>query len=100
MTVQDRFLKYVQVHTASDPDNEQQTPSSACQWTLAELLKEEMLSMGILDARISQYGYVYGSIPATSGYEDAPALGLIAHMDTSPDFCGEHVHPQIIENYD
>ena len=44
--------------------------------------------------------YVYGTIPATPGYENCPGIGFIAHMDTSPDFCGEHVNPQIHENYD
>ncbi len=52
------------------------------------------------DARVSDLCCVYGTLPATLGYEDAPAIGLIAHLDTEPDFCGEHVKPRIIENYD
>lgn len=52
------------------------------------------------DAFVDAHCYVYGTIPATPGYEDCTKLGFIAHMDTAPDFCGENVHPQIIENYD
>ena len=65
-----------------------------------ELLVEEMKELGIEDARVDEKGYVYGSVPATLGCENAPALGLIAHMDTAPDAPGDNIHPQIIENYD
>jgi tripeptide aminopeptidase len=59
-----------------------------------------MKEMGIADARVDEHCYVYGTIPATPGYEDRAAIGFIAHLDTAPDFCGEYVNPQIHENYD
>ena len=59
-----------------------------------------MKEIGIEDAMMDEYGYVYGHIPATPGYEDRTAIGFIAHMDTAPDYSGENVTPQIIENYD
>ncbi len=95
----DRFLKYVAIHTTSDSSSDTQ-PSTARQLVLAELLVKEMQEMGISDARLSKEGYVYGSIPATEGYENAPALGLIAHMDTAPDASGENVKPILHKDYD
>ena len=97
--VLERLLRYVKVYTTSD-DESTTTPSSARQFDLANMLVQELQEMGIADARVDEKGYVYASIPATEGYENVPAIGLIAHMDTAPDFCGEHVNPQIIENYD
>lgn len=99
MELLDRFLRYVKVKTTSDPESES-VPTTACQWDLAKILCEDLKEIGVEDARISEFGYVYGSVPATPGYEAAPALGLIAHMDTSPDFEGENVDPQIIPDYD
>lgn len=99
MELLDRFLRYVKVKTTSDPESES-VPTTACQWDLAKILCEDLKEIGVEDAHISEFGYVYGSVPATPGYEAAPALGLIAHMDTSPDFEGENVDPQIIPDYD
>lgn len=99
MELIDRFLRYIKVHTTSDPGSET-IPTTARQLDLAKILCEDMKEIGIADAHISEYGYVYGSIPATPGFENAPALGLIAHMDTAPNFSGEHVNPQIIPDYD
>ena len=99
MELLDRFLRYIKVHTTSDPKSDT-VPTTARQLDLAKILCEDLKEIGITDARISEYGYVYGSIPATSGYEDVPALGLIAHMDTAPDYSGKNVQPQIIPNYD
>jgi tripeptide aminopeptidase len=59
-----------------------------------------MKELGITDAKVDEHCYVYGTIPATPGYEDKAGIGFIAHLDTAPDFCGEHVQPQIHENYD
>lgn len=92
-------MNYVKVFTTSDDDSES-VPSSARQFDLANKLVEEMKTIGITDARVDDKCYVYGSIPATPGYEDKPAIGFIAHMDTAPDFSGENVKPRIIENYD
>ena len=99
MKLIDRFIRYVKVHTTSDPASET-VPTTARQLDLAKILCEDLKEIGISDAYISDTGYVYGSIPASAGYENAPALGLIAHMDTSPDFSGENVVPQIIPDYD
>lgn len=99
MKALDRLLRYVKVYTTSDPESES-VPTTARQLDLAKILCEELKELGISDARISESGYVYGSIPATAGLEDAPALGLIAHMDTAPVFSGEHVNPRIIPDYD
>lgn len=99
MKAYERLLNYVKVFTTSDDDSES-VPSSARQFDLANKLVEEMKTIGITDARVDDKCYVYGSIPATPGYEDKPAIGFIAHMDTAPDFSGENVKPRIIENYD
>lgn len=68
-------------------------PSAEWEFDLARQLVEEMKALGIEDARVDEHCYVYGSIPATPGCEDKPALGLIAHMDTAPDASGEGVTP-------
>ncbi len=99
MRAYERFLNYVQVHTTSD-DNATCAPSSAIQFDLAHQLVSEMTTLGIENAHVDEYGVVYGWLSATAGCEDQPALGFIAHMDTSPDYSGEHVKPQIIPNYD
>lgn len=98
MRAYERFLNYVKIHTTSD-ENSNTTPSTRCQFDLAEILAEEMKKLGVKDVRVDENCYVYGAIPATPGYEDKPAIGLIAHLDTAPDFCGEHVNPQIYRNY-
>ena len=95
----ERLLQYVKVWTTSDEESTS-VPSTQRQFDLARLLVDEMKSLGIADARVDENCYVYGSIPATPGCESAPAIGFIAHLDTAPDFSGENVNPQIIENYD
>ena len=99
MRAYERLLNYVKIHTASD-ESSSTVPSSRRQFDLAEILAEEMKSIGIADARVEDNCYVYGTIPATKGYEDKTRIGFIAHLDTAPDFCGEHVNPQIHEDYD
>ena len=99
MRAYDRLLNYVTIHTTSDEDSDT-VPSTKCQFDLAERLVDEMRELGIKDARMDEYAYVYGFIPASPGYEDRPCLGFIAHMDTSPDASGENVKPMIWENYD
>ena len=93
--VLERFLHYVQFDTQSD-ETSAAAPSTAKQLKLAEALKDELHQLGIANAVIGQGGVVYGQIPASRGCEDLPAVGFIAHMDTSPDASGLHVKPQII----
>lgn len=99
MNLIDRFLRYVTVYTTSDPDSET-VPTTVRQLDLAKILCEDLKAIGVENARISEHGYVYGSIPASPGFEEAPALGIIAHMDTAPAFSGENVKPQVIPDYD
>ena len=99
MKTHERFLNYVRIHTASSEDSIT-VPTTARQFDLAKLLVDELHALGIENARVDDKCYVYASIPATAGCENAPALGFIAHMDTVPDFSGENVQPRIIENYD
>ena len=95
MNATERFLNYVKFETAS---NEESTscPSTAGQTVLAEYLVGELKSIGVADAAYDENGYVYGHIEASCGYENAPEIGLIAHMDTSPAVSGKDVKPQII----
>ena len=95
MDVIERFLKYVSYDTRSD-ETTGTTPSTAKQKILGAALAEEMAAMGLEDARMDEKGYVYGYLPATAGCEAVPVLGLIAHMDTSPDVSGENVRPQVV----
>lgn len=93
----DRFLRYVSVDTQSDPESDSQ-PSSARQLVLLEMLKNELNAMGV-EATLDEYGYVMASIPSNCG-NDVPAVGFIAHVDTSPDASGADVRPQIVRDYD
>ena len=99
MRAYERLLQYAKVYTTSDPASGTH-PSTARQFDLAHLLVEEMQALGIADAAVDEHCYVYGSLPAAPGCEGLPCLGLIAHMDTSPDASGEDVRPVIHENYD
>lgn len=97
--VEQRFLRYVKVHTTSDYDSKT-VPSTSRQFALADMLTDELRAMGCENVRRDDTCYVYAEIPATKGYESCAVIGFIAHMDTAPDFCGEGIDPQIIENYD
>jgi tripeptide aminopeptidase len=99
MKAYERLLQYVAVHTTSDEESTT-VPTAAREFDLAKMLVEELHSIGVADAAVDEMCYVYGTLPATKGYEHAPKLGFIAHMDTAPDFSGENVRPRIIENYD
>lgn len=99
MRAYERMLNYVKVWTTSDSSSET-VPSTSRQFDLAKLLVEEMKELGIEDAHVDDKCYVYGTLPATKGYEDKSKLGFIAHLDTSEDISGQNVKPQIIENYD
>lgn len=93
----DRFLRYVAVDTQSDPESDTQ-PSSSRQLVLLKMLRDELADMGI-EAELDEYGYVMATIPSNCG-KNVPAIGFIAHVDTSPDASGKEIKPQIIENYD
>lgn len=99
MKAYERMLNYVKVWTTSDSSSET-IPSTSRQFDLAKLLVEEMKDLGIEDAHVDDKCYVYGTLPATKGYEDKAKLGFIAHLDTAEDISGQNVNPQVIENYD
>ncbi|MCD8102968.1 MAG: peptidase T [Alistipes sp.] len=99
MELVERFLRYVAVDTQSDPASETY-PSTARQFTLLNMLVEEMKLMGLEDVDIDPNGYVTATLPASPGCGDAPVIGFLAHVDTSPDMPGAGVKPRIIENYD
>ena len=99
MKAYERLLNYIRIDTPSDPESGK-TPSSDCQFQLANKLVEELQALGVKNAEVDEKCYVYASVPATEGYEGCKKLGFIAHMDTAPDFNGIGVKPQIISNYD
>lgn len=98
MRAYERLLKYVTIPTASQEES-QTVPTTRSQFQLAEILVEELKSLGVENARVDADCYVYASIPAVKGYEDLPGLGFIAHMDTVPDG-GRKVRPLVHEHYD
>lgn len=93
MTVSERFLRYVSFDTQSD-ENSESCPSTEKQRLLGAALAEEMKAMGIANVRMDADGYVYGEV---DGVQGAPVIGLIAHMDTSPDCSGANIRPRIVE---
>lgn len=98
----ERLLRYVSFDTRSDPESETY-PSTARQLLLLNHLLEEMVSLGLEEVEIDEYGYVMGSIPSTEGRASTSmqtTVGFIAHVDTSPEMSGSHVRPQVIERYD
>ena len=99
MRAYERLLRYAAIHTTSDETIEK-TPSTDRQFDLAKLLVSELKELGIEDASADEHCYVTGHIPAAAGYENAPKIGFISHLDTAPDCSGENVKPVIHENYD
>ena len=95
----DRFLKYVSFDTQSSEENETQCPSTDKQFELAKYLKQELEGLGLQDVEMDEHAYVYATLPANTDAE-VPAIGFIAHMDTSPDCSGKDVKLRIIEGYD
>ncbi|MFO7720480.1 MAG: peptidase T [Gillisia sp.] len=93
-----RFISYVKIDTQSDPDSAE-TPSTKKQWVLANQLVEELKQIGMQDVDIDKNAYIMATLPANIAHE-VPVIGFISHFDTSPDFSGTDVNPQIIENYD
>ncbi|MCM5663926.1 peptidase T [Galbibacter mesophilus] len=94
----DRFISYVKIDTQSDP-NSDTTPSTEKQWNLARKLAEELKTIGMEDVTIDENAYVMATLPSNINRE-VPTIGFISHFDTSPDFSGTNVNPQIVENYD
>ncbi|MBR1770859.1 MAG: peptidase T [Lachnospiraceae bacterium] len=100
MNTIEKFLRYVTIDTQSDEES-QTTPSTEKQHNLASLLARELQEMGAEEVDYDRtYCYVYASVPATKGCEDAPVLGFISHMDTSPAARGDGVRLRIVQNYD
>lgn len=99
MNVTERFLHYIKYDTQSD-EHSQTTPSTKKQLVLGNELVKELHAIGIDNALIDEFGYVYAFINATSADAKTPTIGLIAHMDTSPDMSGEHVQAKMIPSYD
>ena len=98
-TAVNRFLKYVTIDTESDPMSTT-FPSTEKQKNLGRLLVEQLLEMGIKDAHLDDYGYVYATIPANTEKANVPVICFCSHMDTSPDASGKNVKPIIHKNYD
>ncbi|WP_375238818.1 peptidase T [Aurantibacter sp.] len=93
-----RFVGYVTVDTESDPASDT-TPSTAKQWDLANALVDELKAIGLEDVTIDKHAYIMATLPSNLDYE-VPTIGFISHFDTTPDFTGANVKPQIIDNYD
>ena len=94
--VLERFLRYVQVDSQSDPDNEQVTPSTPRQHEMARVLGEELRELGLADVAVDDHAYVTATLPASAGAESAPALMLCAHIDTAPDAPAAGVRPRVV----
>lgn len=94
--VVNRLIRYAKVFSESDYYGQSGTPSNPAEFDMANLLVEELHGLGIDNAFVDETCYVYATIPATAGCEHLPAIGLIAHMDTTPDLTGKDVKPQII----
>lgn len=99
MELKERFLKYVSFDTQSD-ENSDTFPSTEKQKVLLACLADEMRALGMTEVTMDPHGYVMGTVPATKGMENAPVIGFIAHVDTSPDMSGADVKPRVIEDYD
>ncbi|MBL8045824.1 MAG: peptidase T [Anaerolineales bacterium] len=96
-TLLSRFLRYVQVHTTSDPLSGT-TPSSPQQWDLLRMLRAELEALGAAEVHMSEHGYVFATVPATTS-KPVPTVAFTAHVDTAPDFSGEGVKPLVHKNY-
>jgi tripeptide aminopeptidase len=94
-----RLLRYARIETTSDRHKEE-IPSTPTQWDLARLLASELQALGIEDASPDEHCYLIARLPASSGLEDAPSVGFMAHMDTASDVSGAGVKPRLVERYD
>ena len=93
-----RFLNYVKIFSTSDAESES-TPSTERQWDIAKYIFEELNELGLEDVSLDENGYIYAYVPSNLENDDEPTIGFISHYDTSPDFSGENVNPQIWKNY-
>lgn len=93
----DRFISYITIDTESDPESNT-TPSTEKQWNLANKLVSELKAIGLSDVTIDENAYIMATLPSNVDHE-VPVIGFVSHFDTSPDFTGANVKPQIIENY-
>ncbi len=96
--ITNRFISYVTIDTESDPENPA-FPSTEKQWDLAKLLEKELNTIGMEDVTLDENCYIMATLPSNLDYE-VPTIGFVSHIDTSPDFTGANVNPQIHENYD
>ena len=96
-TVTERFLRYVTIDTQSDPESPA-SPSTEKQKDLGRVLAAELKAMGVADAHLDDFGYVYGTIPANTT-KKVPVICFCSHMDTSPDVTGKDVKPQLVKDY-
>jgi tripeptide aminopeptidase len=93
-----RFLSYVKIYSTSDAESEA-TPSTERQWDIANYIVEELKTIGLEDVSIDDHGYIMAYVPSNLENDSQPTIGFISHYDTSPDFNGENVKPQVWENY-
>ena len=98
LTVGERFLRYVKIDTQSDPVSDT-CPSTEKQKNLGKVLVDELLEMGVNDAHLDEFGYVYATIPSNTNKKDVPVICFCSHMDTSPDCSGKGVKPIVHKNY-
>jgi len=96
--ITDRFIKYITIDTQSDPNNPD-FPSTAKQWDLAKVLVEDLKAIGMQDISLDDNCYIMATLPSNVSHK-VPTIGFIAHIDTSPDYSGTNVKPQIHSNYD
>jgi len=95
--VVERFIRYVKIDTESARGSDT-FPSTLKQLDLANLLRDELIEIGLVDVSLDKYGYVMGTLPANID-KKVPVVGFLAHMDTSPDMSGKAVNPLFIDNY-
>ena len=96
--VAERFIRYAKEYTTSDPESKTY-PSTGRQLVFMKILADELREIGCCEVELDEFGYVMATVPA-NGFNNAPVIGFVSHVDTSPDFAGENVNPQIIEKYD
>ena len=97
-SLKERFLRYIDIPTQSDEEVTDRTPTTENQWDLARLLENELNGLGLREVSLNAQCFLTAVLPANTT-QDVPTIGFLAHMDTSPDFNGEGIKPQVIENY-
>src|SRR5215217_723449 len=97
-TIAERFMRYVQIDTQSDPHSTTH-PTTAKQKDLSKLLVQELIEIGITDAEMDEYGYVYAAVPSNTEKQNVPVICFCSHVDTAPDCSGADVKPILYKNY-